>query len=61
FLVYVPADAVASRKKMDWEFALQRMSNSGAVITTAESILFEWCEVAGTAEFKSISKLVTSR
>ena len=34
---------------------------AGAVITTAESVLFEWSEVAGTPEFKQISKLVTGR
>ena len=61
FLVYIPADAVASRNKFDWQVALQRMSTSGAVITTTESVLFEWCELAGTAEFKAISKIVTSR
>lgn len=61
FHVYVPADAVASQRKFDWKIALKRMSDSGAVITTAESVLFEWSEVAGTPEFKQISKLVTGR
>lgn len=59
YRVHVPADAVASRGKLDWEIALERMSCSGAVITTSESVLFEWCEVAGTGEFKQISKLIT--
>jgi nicotinamidase-related amidase len=58
FRVYVPADAVASRKKLDWKIALDRMSSHGAVITTTESVLFEGCEVAGTAEFKTISRLI---
>ncbi|MDA1013064.1 MAG: hydrolase [Planctomycetota bacterium] len=58
FRVFVPADAVSSRNKFDWEIALRRMSDSGATITTTESVLFEWCEVAGTPEFKQISKLV---
>lgn len=61
FRVYVPADAVASRKKLDWKIALERMTLSGAIITTTESVLFEWCEVAGTPEFKQISKLITGR
>ncbi len=59
FQVYVPADAVASRHKLDWKFALDRMSISGAMITTTESVLFEWLEAAGTPEFKQISKLIT--
>lgn len=58
FRVFVAADAVGSRKELDREIALQRMSASGAVITTTESILFEWCERAGTPEFKEISRLV---
>ncbi len=59
FQVYVPADAVASRHKLDWKVALDRMSISGAMITTTESVLFEWLEAAGTPEFKQISKLIT--
>ncbi|NOX55428.1 MAG: hydrolase [Planctomycetes bacterium] len=58
YRVYVPADAVASRKKFDWKMALERLRLSGAVVTSTESVLFEWCEVAGTPEFKQISELV---
>ena len=41
FRVFIPADAVASQHKFDWEIALRRMSDSGATITTTESVLFE--------------------
>lgn len=58
FRVYVPADAVASRKKLDWKIALNRMASLGAVITTTESVLFECCETASAPEFKTISRLV---
>ena len=58
YRVYVPADAVASRKKLDWKIALGRMADSGAVLTTTESVLFECCEAAGCEEFKTISRLV---
>jgi nicotinamidase-related amidase len=58
FRVHVPADAVASRAELDWRFALERMASSGATVTTVESVLFEWCERAGTPEFKAIQKLV---
>jgi nicotinamidase-related amidase len=61
YRVYVPADSVASRNRFDWEFALRRMADSGAVITTTEAILFEICEVAGTPEFKEVRRLVTGR
>ena len=58
FRAYVPADAVASRHKLDWKIALRRLADSGATLTTTESVLFEWCETAGTPEFKQISRLV---
>ena len=58
FQVFVPADAIASRGELDWKIALDRMSGGGAVITTTESVLFEWCERSGTPEFKQISQLI---
>ncbi|QDU42392.1 Isochorismatase family protein [Symmachiella dynata] len=58
YQVYVAADAVASRKKMDWQIALRRMEASGAVILTAESAMFEWCEASGSETFRQISKLI---
>ena len=58
FRVYVAADAVSSRKPFDRDTALQRMASAGATITTTESILFEWCQRAGSDEFKAISQLV---
>ena len=51
-------DCVSSRKPSDRETALKRMAREGVIITTYESILFELCEVAGTEQFKQISKLV---
>ena len=58
FRVYVATDALASRSDSDWRTALQRMDSAGATLTTVEAALFEWCEVAGTAEFKQVSALV---
>ncbi|MFN7802804.1 MAG: isochorismatase family protein [Planctomycetaceae bacterium] len=58
FEVHVPADAVGSRVEANRQVALERMALGGAVITTTESVLLEWCEVAGTAEFKQISQLI---
>jgi hypothetical protein len=34
------------------------MESSGAVLTTTEAALFEWCETAAAPEFKQISRLV---
>jgi nicotinamidase-related amidase len=61
FQVYVPADAISSRNEFDWKIALDRMSAGGATIVTTESVLFEWCEVSGTPEFKQISQLIKDR
>jgi nicotinamidase-related amidase len=60
FGVQVPADAVGSRSRMDWEFALRRLESAGAVVATTEAILFEWTECSDRREFKAISELVKS-
>ena len=52
------ADAVASRNPFDKEIALCRARQEGVLLTTVEAALFELCVVAGTEEFKAISKLV---
>jgi nicotinamidase-related amidase len=56
--VHVPADAVGSRHRLDWERGLERLQRAGAVVTTVESVLFELLERAGTPEFKAVQKLV---
>jgi nicotinamidase-related amidase len=58
FRVQVPADAVASRHKIDWDFALRRISQAGAIVSTTEAVLFEWTETADRPEFKGISDLI---
>jgi nicotinamidase-related amidase len=56
--VYVAVDAVGSRHDLDHQTALRRMDSSGAVLTTTEAALLEWCQAAGTPEFKQISRIV---
>ena len=58
FRVQVPADAVTSRNRFDWEFALRRVERGGAVLSTTEAVLFEWLETADRPEFKVISEMV---
>ncbi len=58
YQVHVPADAVSSRKELDWQMALERLRKAGAVITVTESALFELLVRAGTTEFKQIATLV---
>lgn len=56
--VYLAVDAVGSRYAIDRDTALRRMDSAGAVLTTAEAALFEWCQEAGSEQFKAISRLV---
>ncbi len=61
FRVYVAADAVSNRYVMDHEYALRRLEQAGAILTTAETAVFEWVGAAGTPTFKEISRLVQGR
>ncbi len=54
-------DATGSRFRMDQDVALRRLEAEGVTLATAETIAFEWCEVAGTDSFKTISRLVRNR
>jgi hypothetical protein len=58
YTAVVAADCISSRNREDKQVAVERMRAEGAVITTCESILFELTRVAGTDEFKAISRLV---
>lgn len=61
YRVYLPADGVACRFEEDYTLALQRLANSGAILTSTESILFEWCGSAGSEEFKTLSRMLRER
>ncbi|MDX6665803.1 MAG: hypothetical protein QOG68_2009 [Solirubrobacteraceae bacterium] len=56
--VHVPADAVGSRHLVDYDRALPRLEQAGAVVTTIEAALLELCERAGTPEFKAVQGLI---
>ena len=58
FQIFLAADAIGSRRAIDRTIALRRMESGGATLTTTEAALMEWCQVAGTPEFKKISALV---
>jgi isochorismate hydrolase len=56
--VFVCADAVGSRGKVDHKQALQRLSRGGAAVTTVESVLFELCERCDTPTFKQMLEVI---
>lgn len=58
FQVDLAANATSSRNEIDYKFALDRMRSHGVEITTTEAILFELLTIAGTKEFKEISRII---
>jgi nicotinamidase-related amidase len=58
YSVYVPYDAVSSRKEGDYRNALDRMRQAGAVIGSVESAVFELLERADTPIFREVSRLI---
>jgi nicotinamidase-related amidase len=59
--VFVAVDAVASRHRIDHDVALRRLEGAGAILTTTEAILFEWCRSADHPAFREIRTLVLER
>lgn len=52
--VHVAADAVGSRTDLNWKIGLQRMRAAGAVISSAEMMIYELLGKSGTPAFKEI-------
>ena len=60
FEVILISDAMGSRNRVDHEIALKRMNQSGAILTTTESMIFELCKTADRKEFKEIRNIIIS-
>jgi len=58
YLVHVAADATSSRTRENWQIGLARMERAGAVISSAEMMVYELLRQSGTPEFKSILPLL---
>jgi nicotinamidase-related amidase len=58
FAPIVVADAVASRRPLSREIALQRLRGHGVEIVTAEMVVYEWLREAGTPAFRAILPLI---
>lgn len=61
FNVHLVRDAICSRGKRDFRNALELSRGAGAVVTTAETVAFQLLKVAGSPEFKAISKLIREK
>ena len=51
YSTFVAVDAIASRKKLDYDISLLRMQNIGAELITAEMFLFESLKTKGNEKF----------
>ena len=51
-------DAVSSRHPESITLATIRMRDSGIAMINTEMAVFKWLHVAGTDEFKDVSKLI---
>jgi len=58
FKVHVIGDAVSSRTPENCQFALERMRQGGAVVSSTEMAMYELLERAGTDEFRQVLPLV---
>jgi isochorismate hydrolase len=58
FDVHLVKDAVCSRTKENWRTGIEFMRDTGAVITSTETVLFQLLNRAGTEEFRTISKRI---
>jgi nicotinamidase-related amidase len=58
FNVHVIADATSSRSVENKDIALQRLSQSGVVVSSTEMVIYELMERAGTSEFKKVLDLI---
>ncbi|VTS02773.1 isochorismatase family protein [Tuwongella immobilis] len=61
FTVAVVVDAVGARRTLDHDMALRRLEQAGAMLTTAETVVFTWLADAEHDRFRAISQLVQAR
>ena len=58
FEVHVVADALAARFPSNHETGLDLMRAAGGLVTSTETVLFQWLERAGTDAFKKLQKRI---
>jgi nicotinamidase-related amidase len=54
YLVHVASDAVSSRAEWNWKIGLDRMKAAGAVISSAEMMMYELLRFSGTPAFREL-------
>jgi nicotinamidase-related amidase len=56
--VFVSADAVCSRAKLNWQLSLDLMRQAGVLVASTEMLLFMLNNTAGTENFTKLSRMV---
>lgn len=56
YRVYVPWDAVASRREEDRHTGLELMRAAGALVTSSETLVFQHLKEAGSEAFKDLAR-----
>src|SRR5207302_10760666 len=54
YLVHVASDAVSSRTEWNWRIGLERMRAAGAVISSAEMMIYELMRSSSSPAFKEM-------
>jgi nicotinamidase-related amidase len=58
YFVHTVSDAICSRTEDNFRTAIEFMRDAGAVVTCAETVLFQLLERAGSEEFKILTKRI---
>ncbi len=61
YYVHLIRDAICSRNKIDYLAAVANAEQSGAVVTTAETVMFQLLQESTHEQFRAVSKLVKER
>lgn len=54
YLVHVAADAVSSRTELNWRIGLDRMRAAGAIVSSAEMMIYELLRSSGAPAFREM-------
>ena len=61
YYVHLIRDAICSRNKTDYLAGVANAGQAGAVVTTAETVMFQMLQESTHEQFRAVSKLVKAR
>jgi len=61
YYVHLVRDAICSRNKTDYLAGVANAGQAGAVVTTAETVMFQMLQESTHEQFRAVSKLVKGR